>query len=354
MAILFEYASLVMSGRDPNIQRRRPVAAPTEKAPKVAARMPPGEATKKLFAQDGWRCRFCHCRVVPPRVRTAMRAALPGAIPWSETVGYHGAFFAISASVDHVVPHSAGGTNEEENLVTACWSCQFGRGAWSLQEVGLLDPRARPPVRDGWDGLERVLTRQVPSAIFAPNVPPPMAGPLTDVRDVPPPAPKRSRLSDAEWFASLDAIQSLPSNRLIEFLAGCSDLGMSWSLKKVLIVRMRVGSTVLEVLGIQLDGLVEIPWSIGGKKDAFKGFAETLSAAIPGAIIYETPKHWVVSKAAKRRVNLLEVLEAAPTLRQALETLHAELLADRQIDAVPGDAPDHTSRNSELKPALAT
>ena len=73
----------------------------------------------------------------------------------------------------------------------------------------------------------------------------------------------------------------------------------------------------------------EIPWSIGGKKDAFKGFAETLAAAIPGAIVYKTPKHGVVSKAAKRRLNLVEVLDAAPALRPALETLHAELLAGR-------------------------
>jgi hypothetical protein len=325
MPALFEHASLVMNGRDPNVQRRRPIETPTEKAPKVAARMPSGEATKKLFAKDGWRCRFCNCRVVPPRVRTVMRAALPGAIPWSETEGYHGAFFAMSASVDHVVPHSAGGTNDEENLVTACWSCQFGRGAWSLEEVGLLDPRARPPVRDEWDGLERLLSRQMSSAVVAPTVPPSMAGPLTDIRDVPPPSPKRSRLSDAEWFASLDAIQPLPSDRLLGFVAGCSDLGMSWSLNKVLIVRMRVGTTVMEILGVQRDGLVEIPWSIGVRKSTFKSFAEMLAAGIPGAIVYETPKHWVVSKVAKRRLNLLEVLEAAPTLRRALETLHSEL-----------------------------
>lgn len=349
LPVLFEHAPLVMSGRDPNIQRRRPVETSRENPPKVATRMPTGEAVKKLFAQDGWHCRFCNCRVVPPRVRNAMRVALPGAIPWSETEGYHGAFFAISASVDHVIPHSAGGTNDEENLVTACWSCQFGRGAWLLEEVGLLDPRARPPVRDGWDGLERLLTRQVPSAVVSPNVPPRMAGAPTDIRDVPP-FPNRSRFSDAEWFASLDAIQPLPSNRLIEFVAGCSDLGMSWSLKKVLIVRMRVGGTALEVLGVQRDGLVEIPWSVDGKKDAFKGFAETLTAAIPGAIVYETPKHWVVSKAAKRRVSLLEVLEAAPTLRRALEALHAELLADRHTNAVPSCAPEHTPPNAVTKP----
>jgi hypothetical protein len=153
LPVLFEHASLVMSGRDPNVQRRRPVAAPTEKVEKIASRMPSGAETKALFARDGWRCRFCECRVVPPKVRTAMRAALPGAIPWSETEGFHGAFFAMSASVDHIVPHSAGGFNDVENLVTACWSCQFGRGAWTLEEVGLLSAHAT--AREGRLGRSR-------------------------------------------------------------------------------------------------------------------------------------------------------------------------------------------------------
>ena len=58
--------------------------------------------------------------------------------------------------------------------------------------------------------------------------------------------------------------------------------------------------------------------------------AETIADAISGAIVYETPKLWVVSKAAKRRVNVMELLEAADTLRPALKLLQSALLADRQ------------------------
>ncbi len=335
MPVLFEHTTLVMGGGDPRIQRRRPVEVTAAKIAKITSRMPPGEATKALFARDGWRCRFCDCRVVPPKVRTAMRAALPRAIPWSESEGFHGAFFAMSASVDHVVPHSAGGTNEEENLVTACWSCQFGRGAWSLEEVGLLDPRLRPPTKDSWDGLGRLLMRAAPSAVVALTVPSVTIASSPEVRDVPPPFPKRSCLSDAEWFASLDMIQPTSSSRLIEFVGGCSDLDVSWSLNKVLIVRMTVGGAIFALLGVQRDGLVEIPYIIGGEKNAFKGFAETLAAAIPGAIVYETPKLWIVSKPDKQRVNLLELLEAAAALRSALENFRSELLVGRRDDGVP-------------------
>jgi hypothetical protein len=46
-----------------------------------------------------------------------------------------------------------------------------------------------------------------------------------------------------------------------------------------------------------------------------------LAASIPGAIVYETPKLWNVSKVDKRRINVLELLEAAATRRLALERL---------------------------------
>ncbi len=325
MPVLFEHAALVMSGSDRRIQRRRPVGAPAGKAAKIAARMPSGEAIKTLFARDGWRCRFCGCRVVPPRARSAMRAALPGTIPWSETEGYHGAFYAMSASVDHIVPHSAGGTNDEWNLVTACWSCQFGRGAWLLEEVGLFDPRMRPPVKDGWDGLERLLAWAQPATPL-----PSVIASTLEIRDVPPASPKRPRLSDAQWFASLDALHPASSSRLTEFVDGCSDLNVSWSLNEVLIIRMTIGGAKLALLGVQRDGLIEIPWSINGEQDAFKGFADTLAAAIPGASVYETPKLWIVSKRDKQRVNVLELLTATAALRSGLENFRSALLASRR------------------------
>lgn len=107
---------------------------------------------------------------------------------------------------------------------------------------------------------------------------------------------------------------------------GCSDLNVSWSLNDVLIIRMTIGGAMLAILGVQRDGLIEIPWSISGRKDAFRDFAETLAAAIPGAIMYETPKLWVVSKAGKQRINVPELLEASTALRLALERLNSELL----------------------------
>ncbi|WP_425342692.1 HNH endonuclease [Piscinibacter koreensis] len=67
----------------------------------------------------------------------------------------------MAASLDHVVPHSRGGTHELSNLVTACYCCQFGRGEWTLAESELADPRHREPIVDGWDGLDRLANAHV-------------------------------------------------------------------------------------------------------------------------------------------------------------------------------------------------
>jgi hypothetical protein len=88
---------------------------------------------------------------------------------------------------------------------------------------------------------------------------------------------------------------------------------------------MTAGGTTVE-LGVQQDGLVQVPWSISGRKNALRGFAETLAALIPGAIVYETPKLWNVSKVDKRRINVLELLEAAATLRLVADVLDSEVV----------------------------
>jgi hypothetical protein len=330
MPVLFEYARKLMGPADPEIHRRRPVAVSAVKVAKAANRMPNATETAELHARDGWRCRFCGCRVVSRRVRSAIGNCLPGAVPWSEGEGYHGAFLAMTASVDHVVPHSAGGGNEPGNLVTACWSCQFGRGAYTIEEVGLLDPRDRPPVVDAWDGLSRVIGKTAAVAARQADLAEPSPPFVVKGDDAVITAVETRRAAagifssaQAEWLVRLDGIQAPPSRRIIDFLDGCADLGVSWSLNKVLLARMRTGGAVIEFMAVEPDGRVNIPWSIGGRKEIFRGFAETLAAEVPGAIVYETPKLWVVANAARKPLGLIQLLDATAALRRSLEVLHA-------------------------------
>ena len=59
---------------------------------------------------------------------------------------------------DHLVPHCRGGDNRITNVVVTCAGCNFGRMSNTIEELGLLDPRAGPRIESDWDGLERVLT----------------------------------------------------------------------------------------------------------------------------------------------------------------------------------------------------
>jgi hypothetical protein len=72
------------------------------------ARSPLSKKTRfEVFKRDQFQCSYC------------------GAHP-SETV---------MLEVDHVIPVAEGGTNDIENLVTACWDCNRGKGAVPLTSI---------------------------------------------------------------------------------------------------------------------------------------------------------------------------------------------------------------------------
>jgi 5-methylcytosine-specific restriction endonuclease McrA len=56
-----------------------------------------------IYIRDGFQCAYCGCD---------LKHAAPADI-----------------TLDHLLPRSAGGTNESTNLVTACRSCNSSRGA---------------------------------------------------------------------------------------------------------------------------------------------------------------------------------------------------------------------------------
>ena len=138
-----------------HIQVRRPKSLP--KASRDPARMPSETDQASIFRRDGWRCRFCGVRVISRAARSIFTRQFPEETRWTlPEFQRHYALYALASSLDHVLPHGRGGKNETSNFVTACYCCQFGRGEWTLEEVGLLDPRDRPPVVDSWDGLIRI------------------------------------------------------------------------------------------------------------------------------------------------------------------------------------------------------
>ena len=111
---------------------------------------------KLVYKRDGYRCRYCSSRLIPGIVLKAFSRVIGG-----DSFGitgtrqqHHGAAVSIRACADHVVPHARGGRTNVENLVTACWPCNFAKAGYAVEEIGIQDPRLRPPQpSDDWDGL---------------------------------------------------------------------------------------------------------------------------------------------------------------------------------------------------------
>ena len=121
---------------------------------------PPKTLEKEVFKRDGYRCRYCEIRVILPEVLKVFSAVMGKDIfPYGASARErHGATRVYPASPDHVIPKGRlEDPNTEENLVTACWPCQFGKMEFTLEQVGLENPFDRSPISDDWDGLSSLV-----------------------------------------------------------------------------------------------------------------------------------------------------------------------------------------------------
>lgn len=157
---LCQFAQEITGPTNLGVHRFREIpGAPQPTTARMKKRMPSKSVERSVFARDGWRCRYCGCRIIVSGAIKRICLEVPKAAAWGKwgNAGHeHCGFRVVCASLDHILPHSRGGDNKESNLVTACYPCQFGRNQWTLEEVGFRDPRAKPPQVDGWDGLTRL------------------------------------------------------------------------------------------------------------------------------------------------------------------------------------------------------
>lgn len=322
---LFRFGRLLMDRSDPEIvwpPRKRGTGSDIVR---TKERMPPQSEMLSLCVRDGWHCRYCGCLVIYGRAREVLRKAFPTEVPWPASGPMHGGFFALTATADHIVPHSRGGDNTQDNLVTSCWPCNFGMENDSLDELGLSDPRLRPPVLDSWDGLTRLL-----------------AHPVQPVKPIKPQAEREtpalvlrqsaklrglggSLVTQSAWYTGLDVVQRRLADSFLTFLPTLSGLGVSWSANEVLIVRMVVGGFTVQFFGVQPDLAVQVPWATNAPKQNLREFAEFLAAGIPEAVVRETPKLWNVGFPPEKTVRFESLLNRPDEVRQAIEVLHARL-----------------------------
>lgn len=126
-------------------------------------RFAPEEITKRrygavestrVFLRDGFIDRYSGKRLIFPPVFRVLSAVLPADFPYHpnwKTNFTHPAYWAVAATIDHLVPVTRGGTDEESNLITTSMAHNFAKMNWTLKELGWT---LRPPgdLRT-WDGL---------------------------------------------------------------------------------------------------------------------------------------------------------------------------------------------------------
>lgn len=154
---IYEWLKPIWTDSDLHLRVKRSQCAPSlSRDMRAKVRMPTKKEKELIHQRDGYNCRFCGMPVVRPETRARIVAAYPKALRWGRKESeQHAAFQAMWAQYDHVVPHALGGTNDLDNIVLACAACNFGRGGYSLQDVGVEDPRQRQVSMTQWDGLER-------------------------------------------------------------------------------------------------------------------------------------------------------------------------------------------------------
>ena len=125
---------------------------------KAEDRMPKKRYQNIIINRDGFNCRFCGIPVILPEASKAISAAYPEAAYCRsrKNLDQHAALQCLWLQFDHVLPHCWGGENTPDNVVITCAPCNYGRGKWRLEEVGLIDPRDRPIYKTSWDGLARM------------------------------------------------------------------------------------------------------------------------------------------------------------------------------------------------------
>lgn len=127
-------------------------------AQRHSSRNPTKAIKATVLARDGHKCRYCGIPVVDADIRKLAQKLYPRAVrwDWQDPSRQHAGFQCFWLQYDHVVPHSHGGESTEDNLVICCALCNYGKDKYTLRQLGLSDPRLRPPAPDGWDGLERL------------------------------------------------------------------------------------------------------------------------------------------------------------------------------------------------------
>ncbi|MSX23460.1 MAG: hypothetical protein F2786_03580 [Actinobacteria bacterium] len=98
-----------------------------------------------IFVRDNFQCRYCSNPAIPKKIfRDAHKQLGSEALPLGKTNRTRSGFYLMFvATLDHVLPWSLGGRTNESNLVTCCWSCNYGKANYTVEQLGITNPFER-------------------------------------------------------------------------------------------------------------------------------------------------------------------------------------------------------------------
>ena len=114
---------------------------------------------KEVFKRDFYRCRYCRLRIITDKVFSEY-GRIVGPENFSNekaNTKRNGLTLGLRGVADHVEPYASGAITEIDNLITACYSCNFGKAGYTLNQLKIEDPRSRQPIDNGWRGLTEFL-----------------------------------------------------------------------------------------------------------------------------------------------------------------------------------------------------
>ena len=113
----------------------------------------------KLFTRDNYKCRYCADPVIPKKVFEKVQSLIGSKdLPLGRTnLTRSGFYLMFVATLDHVIPWSLGGRTDESNLVSSCWSCNYGKANFTVEQIGIRNPHNSIAVPDPAKNVERLL-----------------------------------------------------------------------------------------------------------------------------------------------------------------------------------------------------
>src|SRR6185295_17019200 len=93
----------------------------------------------RLFIRDGFIDRYTGDRLIFPPVLRVLSHVLPAEFPYHpnwKTDLTHPSYWEVGATVDHVIPVTRGGADDEANWVTTSMARNSAKMNWTLTELG--------------------------------------------------------------------------------------------------------------------------------------------------------------------------------------------------------------------------